>query len=58
MQIIRKDGIVYERKKKTKNYNKKITFEISEELKNKLDNLNVNKSQFIRKAIEDKLNRY
>lgn len=55
MQIVRKDGIVYERKNKPKNYNKKITFEISEELKNKLDELNVNKSQFIRKAIEEKL---
>lgn len=57
MKINRKDGIVYERKSKKINYDKKITFYIDDELKNKLDILKVNKSKFIRKAIENEINK-
>ena len=56
MQITRKDGITYNRNKKEKNYDKIITIKINKELKDRLDSLNVNKSQFIRKAIEKELN--
>lgn len=56
MQIIRKDGITYNRNKKEKNYDKIITIKINKELKDKLDSLNVNKSRFIRNAIEKELN--
>lgn len=58
MQIIRKDGIVYNRNKKDKKYDKIINIKINKELKDRLDNLNVNKSQFIRNAIEKELNKY
>ena len=56
MQITRKDGITYNRNKKEKNYDKIITIKINKELKDRLDSLNVNKSRFIRNAIEKELN--
>lgn len=58
MQIVRKDGIVYERKRKKVNYDKKITFTISTDLKNKIDKLNIKQGEFIRKAIENELKKY
>lgn len=58
MQIVRKDGIVYERKRKKVNYDKKITFTINTDLKNKIDKLNIKQGEFIRKAIENELKKY
>lgn len=58
MQIVRKDGIIYERKRKKVNYDKKITFTINTDLKNKIDKLNIKQGEFIRKAIENELKKY